>query len=78
MVVSARVPAIDRFGHRVLRPEGFSPGAKARQSIPAAPGGWLIHPPFKTILNSALVISAVTLADGSLTPPHRSAPTVGR
>jgi hypothetical protein len=42
---------------------------------PASPGGWLIHLPFKTILNSALVISAVMLA--LLTPPPHGALTVG-
>jgi len=31
----------------------------------------------KAILNTAMVISAVTLADGPLPPPHRGASTVG-
>jgi hypothetical protein len=57
------------------RPEGFSPLGEARESIPASPGGWLIHPPFKTILNSALVISAAMLA--LVTPPLHGASTVG-
>jgi hypothetical protein len=75
MVVSACVAAIAKLGHGVLGRKVFSPGGEARESIPAAPGGWLIHPPFKTILNSALMISAVMLA--LLTPPPHGASTVG-
>jgi hypothetical protein len=72
MVVSARLVALTKFDYGVL---GRITGGKAGESIPIAPGGGLIHPPLKTILNSALVMSAVMRA--LLMPPPHGASVVG-
>jgi hypothetical protein len=47
VVVSASVVALARFGYRVLAAGRFYTWTYSSGTNPSAPGGSLIHPPFK-------------------------------
>ena len=77
MVVSACEVALAIFWLWSSRPDRFHLDVQLVNQFRQLPAGWLIHHRSKVALKTAMAMSAVMLADGSLAPRRRGAATVG-